>query len=364
MAKSDVPALWIQIGGQKKDLREVWIRLEAFLSTRAPNTQITYKGVLYEWCRFLRAEPETGEAAQQMILATDVHAMAYRKWLTEQPGQKGRGSERRNNSDVRDVSTFRRKKPQKKSGLEATQSNATIWKKFAALRRMYRVLVGAGLVGFNPFDTDRVPPPPKDSGRKRPTEMIPFDLVSEIVSLPDPKTPKGQRDRGILAAFFGGGLRRSEVAALTIGDVRRSRKGAFYLYLRATKAKKDAEQAIPEWAAREIENVRKHRVKSGAKDGDFLFVTFTGRAGSVETDDPISHSGIYKLFKGYCMRAGAGREVSPHSARATAITKLLDDGLSHRMVQEFSRHSSVLMVEVYDKRRIGVDENPGSKLKF
>lgn len=50
-------------------------------------------------------------------------------------------------------------------------------------------------------------------------------------------------------------------------------------------------------------------------------------------------------------RAGLDpRHYTPHSARATAITKLLADGVPHREVQEFSRHSSVRMVERYDKR--------------
>jgi hypothetical protein len=48
----------------------------------------------------------------------------------------------------------------------------------------------------------------------------------------------------------------------------------------------------------------------------------------------------------------------------TAISKLLSDGISHREVQEFSRHSSVQMVELYDKRRIGVEDNPGKKLEY
>jgi integrase len=56
--------------------------------------------------------------------------------------------------------------------------------------------------------------------------------------------------------------------------------------------------------------------------------------------------------------------VTPHSARATAITRLLEQGFSHREVQEFSRHSSVLMVEKYDKRRFSLDESPGKKIFY
>lgn len=342
---------------------ELWIRIEAFLSTRAENTQITYRGILSEWCEFLGAKAGTAEAAKRIKSVTDLHAAAYGKWLQNRPGQKPRmkdGAPSRSRAVHTQV-----KKSQKKTGLQLSQTNATIWKKFAALRRMYRVLIASGLgPSYNPFDVDRVPPPPKESGRKRPTEMISYKLVQEIIQLPDISQPKGQRDRGILAALFGGGLRRSEVAELRIGDARKTKNGTAFLYLRSTKAKKDAEQALPDWAAKEIFKVVEQRKRQGASDGEYLFVSYRGRAGVTPTDNPISHAGIYHLFKQYCMMSGAGTFVSPHSARATAITRLLDEGLSHRVVKDFSRHASVQMVEVYDKRRSSVDENPAKKLKY
>jgi integrase len=244
-------------------------------------------------------------------------------------------------------------------------SNATIAKKFAALRRIYRMLIGAGLgITENPFDTDRVPPPPKDAGRKRPTEMVDFDLVNQVIEGADPGTPKGLRDKAILCALFGGGLRRSEVAALRVGDVRRSRNGTTYLYLRSTKAKRDAEQALPPWAAKVIVALAEARLHDGAGPADYLFISYQGQGGKAAMNEAVSASGIYKLFKHYCALAGAGPYLTPHSARATAITRLLAAGIPHRQVQEFSRHSSIQMVEVYDKRRIGVDENPGIELSY
>jgi integrase len=230
---------------------------------------------------------------------------------------------------------------------------------------MYRVLISAEFLFSNPFDTDKVPPPAKDSGKKRPTEMLAFDLVKEIINLPNDKTEKGLRDKAILATLFGAGLRRSEISSLRISDFRKTKAGTNYLYLRATKSRKDSEQALPDWAAELISKVIEQRKKNHkAKEGDFIFISYVGFAGLTPINNSISHSGIYKLFKEYCMQVGAGKNLSPHSARATAITKLLDQGLSHRFVQEFSRHSSIQMVEVYDKRRIGVDQNPAKNLKF
>jgi len=334
----------------------VWLRITAFLSLRSPNTQETYTGIVREWCEFLGHKVGTTGGAEAIQGASDAEAMAYRRWLSARPGERPRGVKRGGEACLR---------PGKKTGLEDTLANATIAKKFACLRRIYRMLIGAGVgVTDNPFDTDRVPPPPKDAGRKRPTEMVDFDLVKAVIGAADPSTPKGLRDQAMLCALFGGGLRRSEVAALRVGDVRRSRNGTTYLYLRATKAKRDAEQALPPWAAQVITTLTQARLRDGAGPVDFLFLSYQGQAGKTPTKDAVSASGIYKLFKHYCALAGAGPNLTPHSARATAITRLLAAGVPHRQVQEFSRHSSIQMVEVYDKRRIGVDENPGVDLSY
>jgi site-specific recombinase XerD len=206
----------------------------------------------------------------------------------------------------------------KRDGTESTQSNATIYKKFAALRRIYRMLIASNLgVTENPFDVDRVPPPAKDAGRKRPTQMIDFDLVMEIIETPDPNTPKGRRDRAILAILFGGGIRRSELVSLRIGDVQKTSAHTTFLYLRHTKAKRDAEQAIPDWAAALLWDLVEERKREGAASSDYLFISYQGRAGLRPTGKAISDTGVYLLFKQYCMAAGAGSFATPHSARAT-----------------------------------------------
>jgi site-specific recombinase XerD len=212
-----------------------------------------------------------------MVAATDLHAIAYRKFLETKPGERPRmqRSATSKTSSAKDVSTFvDTGRGRKKDGLEATQSNATIHKKFAALRRIYRMLVASN-VGIleNPFEADKVPPPPKDAGRKRPTQMIDFDLVMDIINLPDPNTPKGRRDRAILAVLFGGGIRRSELVSLRIGDLRRTSSKTTFMYLRHTKAKRDAEQALPDWAAQCVWELVTERRKDGAGEGDYIHAT-------------------------------------------------------------------------------------------
>lgn len=346
---------------------ELWLRMTAFLSQKAINTQRTYKGIIEEWCAFLGVLAGTSDGALSIIKARDIDALAYRNWLERQIGQKPRFSRsaKNNNQSLDSQILKERIRLQKRDGLQITLANGTIRKKIAALRRIYRMLIACGLVrGLNPFDTDSIPPPSATAGQKRPTEMLAFELVPKLLALPDITKPKGIRDRALLAILFGGGLRRSEAVSIRIGDLRKTSSGTHFLHLRSTKAKRDADQALPNWAASYTNELLELRLKEGAKNGDYLFISYRGRGGNIPTLHPISDSGLYKLFKSYCATLGVERVLSPHSARATAITKLLDEGLGHREVQEFSRHSSVQMVETYDKRRIGIDQNPAKLLEY
>ncbi len=368
MPKSNYPAL----SPNRDSYAELWVRLEAFLSMRAPATYSTYLGVLKEWSKFLGAELGTPRSGDLLTSANDLHAMAYLTYLGKRPGERPRSlrddviqTVSQPKSKQRAVQINRITQRTKKTGLESTQSNSTIAKKIAALRRIYRMLISAKLFREkNPFDTDTLKTPPKESGRKRPTEMISFTLVKKILNTPDGSTDKGRQDRAILACLFGGALRRGEVCGLRLGDVRRSTAGTTFLHLRATKAGKDANQTIPNWAAKSLAQQIDFRRKNGARDNDFVFCSFRGKGGMSPTNKPISPSGVYKLFTAVTRHAIGEGWFTPHSARATAITKLLSDGVAHREVKEFSRHASIQMVEVYDKRRMSVDDNPGKGLDF
>lgn len=344
----------------------VWQRIAAFLSSRSSNTQRTYKGILEEWVKFLGAEPYSAESAQALLSVSETRVAAYQHWLKKQPGiaPKLKSSSAATPTTTA-VAVVNNSKAEPRDGLQTSLANSTIIKKFAALRRIYRMLVSADIgLTKNPFGSDNIALPSKHTGEKRPTAMIPFHEVEKILAVPGKETAKARRDSAILALLFGCGLRRSEICSIRVGDLKQSVAGTPYVHLRNTKGKRDADQPIPEWALSKVQEVLQDRESAGAQPGDFLFVSFRGPAGLTPTSKPISSAGLYELFKNYCGLAGVSVDAAPHAARATAITKLLADGLSHREVQEFSRHASVQMVEVYDKRHFGVDKNPGKKIKF
>lgn len=72
-----------------------------------------------------------------------------------------------------------------------------------------------------------------------------------------------------------------------------------------------------------------------------------GRLGKNEVDK----STIWRWFKSIAKECGITKKISPHCARATAITKALDNGVSLREVSILAGHKSIETTVIYDKRR-------------
>lgn len=223
----------------------------------------------------------------------------------------------------------------------STLAGATIRHYAVVLRHIYRHLVDAGVFEQNPFAHPLVRAPSPKWNQKRPTEIVQFDEVQALLDTPSAVTYDGIRDRAFLAVLFGGALRIGEARKLTLGDVRIENEGMLWLMLRATKTGKDFKQPLPVWAAERIVVLVSQRKAQGAESGDNLFM---------HKRKVLSATYAFRLFKKICAQAGLPKTISPHSARATAISLLIKQGIPYRIVQEFSRHSSVTQVEVYDKR--------------
>jgi hypothetical protein len=80
----------------------LWKKLTTFLSLRAPNTATTYLSIIKEWCLFLGAEAGTPTASNLFLSATDDQAAAYRRWLSNRPGEIPR-SKRTKKSPIKNI---------------------------------------------------------------------------------------------------------------------------------------------------------------------------------------------------------------------------------------------------------------------
>ena len=318
----------------------LWLRMKLFIQSKAEGSQRKYWFVLRRWCEFIGAEEGTRRGTRRFARASEEQAAKFAAALRNTPGHRRRGDRRR-----------------------SPLANSTLGQNLRILKRLYRSLHEAGLCDKNPFSTPLIPQPNPGRGSKRRTEIVPFDMVEELLDAPDLTHHRGLRDKAILLLLFGCGLRRMEVANLDLEDLRVTAGGDLYLELRATKSGEDQQMAIPEWATPILSEWVSFRHRSGAGPQDPLFTGYRGRGGMTGTPDRVTGSGLYAMFVGYCQDLGLVHK-TPHSARVTAINKLLDAGFDYFAVKEFSRHKSIDMVQAYDRREPSLKRSLAQHLNY
>jgi len=146
------------------------------------------------------------------------------------------------------------------------------------------------------------------------------------------------RDRAILELMYATGLRVSEVASLTVDNVRIDEG-----YLRCV-GKGNKERIVPFGASARnaLETyLRESRGQlAGKREGESaVFLTCRGR--------PFSRKGIWKMVKHHTARAGIGKDVSPHTLRHSFASHLLANGAPLRVIQEMLGHADIATTQVY-----------------
>lgn len=178
------------------------------------------------------------------------------------------------------------------------------------------------------------------------------ELKALIAALP--ATRSGYMLASFLGLFFGGGLRSQEALNLKIADIE-IKGDRLICNLANTKDGRSHRQVIAPQFVRHIAKIVSIRSGEGAKSNDYLLTN--------ERGNQYARRALNKRLEYWAMKT-LGRSISTHIGRYTAITKLLEDGKTYREVQEFSRHKSVEMVEIYDKREFSEDDHPALDLKY
>ncbi|HXJ81262.1 MAG TPA: tyrosine-type recombinase/integrase [Candidatus Methylomirabilis sp.] len=159
-----------------------------------------------------------------------------------------------------------------------------------------------------------------------------------LAESPDP------RERAIVALMAYGGLRRSEVLALDVGDY------APEFGLRRVLGKGGHEAAVPlPEVARAIvaEYLAKRRVPSSSRDP--MFVVRHCTRGGVWRESRMASHGLWKMIKALGRRAGLP-ELHPHAFRHGCGVELhRRTGGNLRVVQEHLRHADIQTTTVYTR---------------
>lgn len=288
--------------------------LNEWLKSWAPNTQRVYKAALNDFTESL--------GGVSFLNATELHCTRY-------------------------VNALRRK-----------LSPWALRHRGYVLKSIYDFLLRNKFAKENPWLIILDSIPRAKSGEIRPTKVVPFEKVLELINAPG-ATPDGIRDRAIFAVLFGTGVRSSELIGLRMDSLQHTDSGAVFLRLLKTKSQKIQKVAVPDFALPHLNAWIQLRKGEAPKDSDPLFTKLLGG----RSCGPLTRQ-ILRYAWGLYTKAVGIEGVSLHGARATLITKLLSDGASYREVQEVSRHASVSMVEQYDKRRFEIEEQVNRKISF
>ena len=221
---------------------------------------------------------------------------------------------------------------------------STVRRRMAALSSLFKHLVRHGAASRNPVvDVTR----PNINREEGSTLGFSKAQARKLLDAPADDTLAGLRDRAILSVGLQVGLRRAEIAALTVGDLHQNR-GFDALRLTRKGGRRDA-LAIHPQAAQRIRaylDIAGH----GAEHGGPLFRPLRGNAKPHDLAGRLDPDAIDRMVRKYVAAIGMARGYSAHSMRATFITTALENGAQLEDVQKAAGHRDPSTTKLYDRR--------------
>jgi integrase/recombinase XerD len=209
-------------------------------------------------------------------------------------------------------------------------------RKLSALRQFYGFLYTEGIRGDDPTQTIAAP----QTRRPLPKILSGADLEKMLATAAEDTSPEGLRLTLIVEMLYGGGLRVSELAGMTVAAVRAREN-----FIRVT-GKGNKERLSPlSPAAREALDaylqVREKFVPEHDKNNRYLFAS-RGEGGF------LTRRRFHQLLKALAIKAGLDpAKVSPHVLRHAFATHLVEGGADLRSVQTLLGHADIATTQIY-----------------
>jgi len=154
---------------------------------------------------------------------------------------------------------------------------------------------------------------------------------------------KGKRDYAILRLLWDNALRRGELVAVNIGDLR---DGKLWIIGKGKSQQQSIDlaprtlAAVEAWLAVRVGNI-----------GEPIFIAVDGRSHGKR----LSGRSVARVVEQVAKQAGIAKLLSPHRVRHSSITAFLDvSGGDVRTAQKLSRHSRLDTLMIYDDNRQGL----------
>jgi len=226
--------------------------------------------------------------------------------------------------------------------LARTRSPASVARKIAAVRALFRYLMRRGEVEKSPAEELALP----KVRRPLPT-FLNVDAAAEVMTAPEEgrgaDSVEALRDRAFLETLYGAGLRVSELTGLDLAHVELDGEG---LGSARVFGKGSKERVVP-LGSKAVCALRRYLErrselcdpKTGSIDPRALFLSRKGtRLGVRRVQTLVQRYGAL----------GAGRaDLHPHALRHTCATHLLDGGADLRAIQKMLGHQSLSTTQRY-----------------
>ena len=221
---------------------------------------------------------------------------------------------------------------------------STVRRRLSALSSLFKHLVRHGAASRNPVVDVGRPVINREEGS---TAAFSKMQARRLLDTPSPDTVVGLRDRAILSVGLQVGLRRAEIATLTVGDLHQNR-GFDSLRVTRKGGRRDALAINPQAASR----IRSYLTLAGhAADHDGPM--FRPARGNQQPRGPavrLDPDTIDRVLRRHAAAIGLGRGYSAHSMRATFITTALENGAQLEDVQKAAGHRDPSTTKLYDRR--------------
>lgn len=221
---------------------------------------------------------------------------------------------------------------------------STIRRRLAALSSLFKHLTRHGHLGKNHVAEVERPNINREEGT-----TLAFSKVQahKLLNTPSEDTVDGLRDRAILSVGLQVGLRRAEIAALSVGDLHQNR-GYDSLRVERKGGRHEALAIHPQTAQR----IRAYLEKAGHGD-DVDGPLFRPRRKNRKKQEERRYMDpdiIDRIVRKYAATLGLDRGYSAHSMRATFITTALENGAQLEDVQKAAGHRDPSTTKLYDRR--------------
>jgi integrase/recombinase XerD len=227
-----------------------------------------------------------------------------------------------------------------------TRAHRTSNRILSVCRKFLRFLVEKGVLVRNYYDlVDGHRIDKMDS----PYVALSDAQVRSMIDLPDRSTELGAAQRLSMILFFYLGLRRAEICSIRPIDIL---EGVLTI---KGKGRKVRRLPLPETLQDEIRSYMDLMALKGRVCDPKSFLLQSRESHG----DMINPTTVWRWFVSVAVACGvrtealrdAGKKISPHSARATMITKALDNGIGIRDVAILAGHNNGETTSIYDKRR-------------